>query len=284
MTERWINLIATRNRSGLAAETERILAETADPKLKVEAAFARAELGCAEAATSGELDVSLIDRAIRLAPRDKRGPNLLLYGARGVRDETIANRLFDRVLKEFPDSDAAAVIRRTRLREIGVGKPFNLEFKDAIRGTRVSIKQLRGKVVVIDFWASWCGPCINELPGMKALYAKYRGMGVEFIGVSLDYPADRGGLEALKKAVAEHEIPWPQYYQGDAFNGEFSRACGVRAIPTVFVIDPAGNVYSTEARGKLDGIIPALIEAREQGQFDIQPVYRPRRRTRLQKP
>ena len=53
--------------------------------------------------------------------------------------------------------------------------------------------------MVVDFRASWCSPCLQELPSLKELYAKYRELGVEFIGVSLDYPADQGGLEALKK-------------------------------------------------------------------------------------
>jgi AhpC/TSA family len=116
------------------------------------------------------------------------------------------------------------------------------------------------------------------LQSLKELHTKYRGYGVEIIGVSLDYPADQGGLGAIKKCVTEKRIPWPQYYQGNAFDGEFSKWWGISAVPTVFVIDPAGNLYSTEARGKLDTIIPELIEAREQGNF-YNPVYRPKRRT-----
>ncbi len=114
---------------------------------------------------------------------------------------------------------------------------------------------------------------------MKDLYTKYRDSGVEFIGVSLDNPADQGGLEALKKCVAAKEITWPQYYQGHAFDGEFSKSCGVFTIPAVFVIDPAGNVYSTEARGKLETIIPDLIEAREDGKF-YNAIYQPKSRTK----
>ncbi len=188
------------------------------------------------------------------------------------------------MVREFPNSDAAAIVRGTNRRETGIGKPFHLDFNDAIKGSRVSIKQLRGKVVVIIFWASWADASIGELPNWKAAYAKYHDLGVEFIGVSLDAPVGRGGLEALKKCVLEQRIRWPQYYQGNGFDSEFHRAWGVKCIPAVFVVDPAGNLYSTDARGKLDTIIPELIEAREAGQFDIQPAYRPRRRTRLQKP
>ena len=72
------------------------------------------------------------------------------------------------------------------------------------------MKSLKGKVVVIDFWATWCGPCIGELPRMKQLYAEYHDKGVEFIGVSLDAPKDQGGLDKLKNFVAENTVEWPQ--------------------------------------------------------------------------
>ena len=67
--------------------------------------------------------------------------------------------------------------------------------------------------MVVDFWATWCGPCVAEMPAMKKLYAEYKDKGVEFIGVSLDHK--EGGLGQLKAFVAKEGIPWPQYYQGD---------------------------------------------------------------------
>jgi thiol-disulfide isomerase/thioredoxin len=279
MYERWFNLIATRNRSGLEKELSVILARTTNTRLKVEAAFGRAELEFAERGKTRAFDLRVIERAIKLAPSDERSARYLLGAAKSVLDERTRARLLSRLMKEYPDSAAAATSLGAQRRESGIGKPFSLEFNDAITGARVSTDNLRGKVVVLDFWASWCSPCIDELPRLKELYAKYRGQGVEFIGVSLDYPVDRGGLEELKKCVAEHGVPWPQYFQGNAFEGEFSRSWGVTVAPTHFVIDPAGNLYSTDARGKLDVMIPELIEAREQGQF----VSRPGQRSRLKK-
>jgi thiol-disulfide isomerase/thioredoxin len=146
-----------------------------------------------------------------------------------------------------------------------LGKPIDLEFTDAIGGRFVSIKQLKGKVVVLDFWATWCGPCVAEMPRMKKLYAEFKGRGVEFIGVSLDAPKEEGGLDKLKSFVAKNEITWPQYYQGDGFDGEFTTRMGVNMVPQLFLIDTNGNLASIDAQDKLDLLIPELLEKAKAG-------------------
>jgi hypothetical protein len=100
---------------------------------------------------------------------------------------------------------------------------------------------------------------------MLRLYEMYHDRGVEFIGVSLDRPEADGGLDDLKTFVAERKIPWLQYYQGDGWEGEFSRDWGIQLIPTVFLVDAEGRLYSTEARGKLDALIPKLLDRRGDG-------------------
>ena len=95
---------------------------------------------------------------------------------------------------------------------------------------------------------------------MKELYAKYKDKGVEFIGVSLDQPKEEGGLDKLKKFVAEEKIAWPQYYQGKGWESEFSMSWGINSIPCMFVVDTEGKLYSVEARGKLEELIPELLK------------------------
>jgi hypothetical protein len=92
------------------------------------------------------------------------------------------------------------------------------------------------------------------------LYSGYKDKGVEFIGISLDYPGD--GLAKLKGFVTQNEIAWPQYYQGQGWQSAFSGEWGVNSIPCVFVVDAAGNLYSTDARGKVPKIIDTLLAKR----------------------
>jgi Thioredoxin-like len=103
------------------------------------------------------------------------------------------------------------------------------------------------------------------VPHMKDLYAKYHDQGVEFIGVSLDWPEERGGLVSLKKFVKENQIPWPQYYQGKGWESEFSQGWGIQAIPAIFVVDSAGKLSSIEAREQLDELISGLLKKKPAG-------------------
>lgn len=193
-----------------------------------------------------------------------------------VLDATLIARdsaaLKQRIVAEYPDSFRGRMLQGQARQHERIGQPFELEFNDAISGRSVSMKDLRGKIVVVDFWATWCGPCVHEIPELKRLYAQYHDQGVELIGVSQDLPEEDGGLEALKAFVAKEQIPWPQFYSGGrdrrlmlegASANDFSEAWGIEGVPTVFVIDADGNLYSTEARGQLETLIPRLLSRQQ---------------------
>jgi thiol-disulfide isomerase/thioredoxin len=121
--------------------------------------------------------------------------------------------------------------------------PLDLKFK-AVDGTDVDIATLRGKVVLVDFWATWCGPCRMEIPNVVAAYNELHKDGFEIVGISLDQSKDK--LLAYAQQVG---MTWPQYFDGKGWGNDISSRYGINSIPTAWLVDKKGIVRSTEARG-----------------------------------
>jgi thiol-disulfide isomerase/thioredoxin len=117
-----------------------------------------------------------------------------------------------------------------------------------LNGQPFDQKALAGKVVLVDFWATWCGPCVAEIPNVLEQYEKYHDKGFEVVGISLD--EDR---EALEKFVGEKKIPWPILFEkseGEGWRHPLSTYYGISGIPTVILIGRDGNVITLDARGE----------------------------------
>jgi thiol-disulfide isomerase/thioredoxin len=141
-----------------------------------------------------------------------------------------------------PDLQSAVQRQLANLKLTGkVVRDFKVTDAD---GQEQSLAQYRGKLVVIAFWASWCDPCREEMPQLRALHAAYKNKGVTILGINLDR-----NIEAFKKCIAEERLSWPQVADGQAWNTLLAKQFDVDAIPTTLLIDRDGRLY---ARG-LDG-------------------------------
>lgn len=141
--------------------------------------------------------------------------------------------------------NAAVREKAEGMSRIDLGRQIDLKFT-ALDGREVDLAQMRGKVVLVDFWATWCGPCIAEIPAIKAVHEKYRAQGFEVVGISLDGERDR---QKLADFVRERDLPWPQHFDGKGWRNEFAQKFSISAIPAMFLIDKEGRVASNNARG-----------------------------------
>jgi thiol-disulfide isomerase/thioredoxin len=271
LPHRWSSLSMSAGEKAVTDEVKKVIATAKNAEIKTEAAFFMAMMPIRDNKASTEARLKAMDEFIAAVPGDKdRAGKLLSYIASRSKaaGEKKGLELEDRLVKEYPHCSAAKMIMGAKRRVDEIGKPFELDFTDAIKGTEVSMKSLKGKVVVIDFWATWCGPCVAEMPKMKSLYAEFKNKGVEFIGVSLDQKKEAGGLDSLKEFVSKNEIGWPQYYQGNYWDSDFSSAWGVNSIPCVFLVDADGKLATVDARGKLETLIPEYLKKAKSSKAD----------------
>ena len=134
-----------------------------------------------------------------------------------------------------------------------LGKPLNIQFT-ATDGRKVDLSKMKGKVVLIDFWATWCGPCVVELPNVKKAYSKLHPKGFEIVGISLDSSEDK-----LKKFIKEKDMPWPQYFYVQGWKNKISTRYGIRSIPAMWLVDKEGNLVDKNARRGLEGKVEKLL-------------------------
>ena len=133
-------------------------------------------------------------------------------------------------------------------------KPVELKFK-ALDGTEVDLAKLRGKVVLVEFWATWCGPCMAELPKVSAAYEKLHGKGFEVVGISLDEDE-----VALKRVLKTKKIAWPQHFDGRGWENEIAHRFGITALPTMWLVNKEGMLVEVNPEGDLAEKIGKLLK------------------------
>jgi peroxiredoxin len=168
----------------------------------------------------------------------------------------VARKVYQELLDRYGESaELRMKIQGELLRLDKVGKPAPAFVARDLSGKRIALDSYRGKYVLLDFWATWCAPCVAEVPRLQAAYARYHDAGLEILGVSLD---DTGA--AVADFVKARKISWPQIHGGDA-GSDLVAAFGVTTIPATFLIDPEGKIVRLELRGAaLDQALSKLIK------------------------
>jgi peroxiredoxin len=139
--------------------------------------------------------------------------------------------------------------------KIGVGKPpkdFTLEL---LNGEKFTLSSQKGKVVLVDFWATWCGPCRREIPNLKQYYTEFQNKGFEIIGISLD-----SKKEKLDDYIAKEKLPWKITASLKGWKDETAKLYGVKSIPSYWLIDKKGVLrHFGLRREKLKEAIAQLV-------------------------
>ncbi len=142
------------------------------------------------------------------------------------------------------------------LKSVAIGKVAPDFTLPDTSGTEVSLKSFRGKYLLVDFWASWCGPCRRENPNNVKLYKKYKNKGFEILGVSLDKKRDN-----WIKAIKDDGLTWPQVSDLKYWQSEAGKLYGVSSIPYTVLLDKEGVIIAKGLRGeKLDEKVAELIK------------------------
>lgn len=193
-------------------------------------------------------------------PKNGLVGQLFSMAASRIKDEKEAEAFLQKAIAQLgADSDTGKRMQGMLINKQLMGKELEI-VGPTLKGESFNIASLKGKVVLVDYWATWCGPCIGELPNVKAAYAKYHDKGFEIVAISLD-----NTREDLEKFVKEKELPWTQIIFTEkkdmGWSNPLAKKYGVNSIPATFLIGRDGKVIARDLRGNaLEAALKAQFE------------------------
>ena len=169
-------------------------------------------------------------------------------------DEAKADELMAQLKTDFKDTEFVTTLVKQETAgaaakkiqdALAVGTKFPDFNEKDVDGKPLSVANYKGKVVMIDFWATWCGPCVGELPNVIATYQKHHAQGFEIIGVSLDQ--DKTRLTDFNKSK---NMTWQQFFDGQGWGNKLAVKYGIESIPADFLLDGDGKIIGKDLRGE----------------------------------
>jgi thiol-disulfide isomerase/thioredoxin len=186
----------------------------------------------------------------------------MLY-AQVLDNQAKADQLIKQLKSDFSGTQLVTLLQQqeekqkaaeTIQRSLEVGATFPDFTEKDLNGKPLSIASYKGKVILIDFWATWCGPCRGEIPNVVATYQQYHGKGFEVIGISLDQ--DR---QKLLDYTRQQKMTWAQYFDGQGWGNKLAAKYGIESIPATFLLDGNGKIIGRDLRG--DDLTQAVAKA-----------------------
>ncbi len=191
-------------------------------------------------------------------PHSVASAHVLQFFARELSTDTL--ELF---YNRFPESIKQSIYgkdieQQLKKRKLGIPGTLATNFtKEDINGKRISLSELQGKYVLLDFWGSWCVPCRKGNPHLINLYQKYKNKGFEILGIA----ADDNTQAAWRKAVVDDKLPWLQVLQGNTPATNVSKLYNIMSYPTKILIDKSGNIIGRfgEEHAALDTMLEKIF-------------------------